>query len=381
VAHVIETLGAGGAEMLLAEVTARLNPRRFRSRVFPLDGPLDLRPRFDRAGIEVDPLGIAPARRPVACLATLTARLKHFRPRIVHTHLYYANVLGRLAGWLGPHALLVSTLHNPDYTFEGKGGLLFAGKKALDRFTGRHNAALLAVSRAVADDFERHLGWGGIRIVPSGVDVEHYCPGVASPAGVWRGAGLRLLHVGRLHTQKGQRFLIDAVDLLRRQGCQSSLVIAGEGPLREELEDRVRRLGLDGCVSLLGRRDDVRDLLRAADVFVFPSLYEAAGIALLEAMACARPVVASRTGGIVEIVRDGVDGLLVPPGDSEALANALGRLAADPALRGRLTAAARTRAIEFDIHRTVEAVEAIYEEIVFASTAAPVGGATGRASA
>jgi L-malate glycosyltransferase len=366
VAHVIETLGAGGAETLLAEVTARLDPKRFRSRVFPLDGPLDLRPRFDKAGIEVDPLGIAPARHPLACLATLTRRLRRFRPRVVHTHLYYANVLGRLAAWMTRDARCVSTLHNPDYTFEGRPSLFFAGKKALDRLTGRRNAALLAVSRAVAEDFERHLGWRGIRVVPNGVDVEHFSPGPAPPAADWPGGGLRMLHVGRLHPQKGHRFLIEALARARGRGMDAGLALVGEGPLRGELAEQVARLGLDGRVRFLGRRDDVRELLRAADVFVFPSLYEAAGIALLEAMACGKPVIASRTGGIVEIVREGVDGMLVAPGDAEELASALGRLAAAPALRSRLGAAARSRALEFDIRRTVRAVEAVYEEVASA---------------
>ncbi|PYQ23920.1 MAG: hypothetical protein DMF81_07170 [Acidobacteria bacterium] len=362
-AHVIETLGAGGAETLLAEVTARLDPGRFLSRVFPLDRPLELLPRFERARIEVDPLEVPPARRPLACLAALTGRLRRFQPRVVHTHLYYANVLGRLASGMVRHARCVSTLHNPDYTFESRPGLVFAGKKALDRVTGGRNAALLAVSQAVADDFARHMGWRTIRVVPSGVDLERYSPGTSHSTSAWPGPGLRLLHVGRLHPQKGHRILLEALALLCARGAQVGLALVGEGPLGAELAGQASRLGLDDRVRFLGRRDDVRELLRAADVFVFPSLYEAAGIALLEAMACGAPVVASRTGGIVEIVRDGLDGLLVAPGDAGELANAVGRLTDDPALRVRLGASARRRALDFDIRRTVSAIEAVYEEI------------------
>jgi starch synthase len=107
----------------------------------------------------------------------------------------------------------------------------------------------------------------------------------------------------------------------------------------------------------------VRPLLHAADVFVFPSLYEAVGIALLEAMACGRPIVASRTGGIPEVVEDGVSGQLVTPGDAADLARALVLLAGDPERRRRLGNAARARAEAFDIRATVRSLEDLYDEV------------------
>jgi len=115
-------------------------------------------------------------------------------------------------------------------------------------------------------------------------------------------------------------------------------------------------------VRFAGRRD-VRPLLAAADVFVFPSLYEAVGIALLEAMACARPVVASRTGGIPDVVEDGVSGMLTTPGDALGLARAIAALERDPERRRALGKAARARAEAFDIRTTVQSLEAIYEEV------------------
>ena len=363
VAHVIETLGTGGAERLVADVVRRLDRGRFESRVFPLDEPLDLRGEIESGGVGVDPILVAPRRRPVACLRALAHALRRFGPGVVHTHLYYGNVMGRIAARLAGGAPVVTTLHNPDYTFEARGTLLFRGRKLLDRLSGSRNAALVAVSRAVADDFRRHMGWKQIRVVPNGVDLRSFAPGGdARAAAEWPSPGLRLLSVGRLHPQKGHRVLLDAMAGARAAGARLSLVVAGEGGERPALEARAAARGLQDGVRFAGRRD-VRPLLAAAEVFVFPSLYEAVGIALLEAMACALPVVASRTGGIPEVVEDGVSGILVAPGDADDLARALTALERDPERRRRLGVAARARAEAFDVSATVRALEGIYEEV------------------
>jgi glycosyltransferase involved in cell wall biosynthesis len=363
VAHVIETLGVGGAERLVPDVVRRLDRQRFHSRVFPLDAPLDLQGEIESEGTVVDPVLAPPRRQPLACLRRLTRKLRRFGPGLVHTHLYYGNVMGRIAARLAGGAPVVTTLHNPDYTFEARPTLFFRGRKLLDRATGSRNAAMIAVSRAVAEDFRRHMGWEHIRVVPNGVDLEAFAPdGDDRAAAEWPAAGLRLLSVGRLHPQKGHRVLLDAMAGARQAGAQLSLLVAGEGAERTALEAQVSALGLQGHVRFAGRRD-VRPLLAAADVFVFPSLYEAVGIALLEAMACARPVVASRTGGIPDVVEDGVSGMLTTPGDALGLARALAALERDPERRRTLGKAARARAEAFDIRTTVQSLEALYEEV------------------
>jgi glycosyltransferase involved in cell wall biosynthesis len=363
VAHVIETLGVGGAERLVAEVVRRLDRQRFHSRVFPLDEPLDLQGEIEAEGTVVDPVLAPPRRRPLACLRRLARKLRRFGPGLVHTHLYYGNVMGRIASRLAGGAPVVTTLHNPDYTFEARPTMLFRGRKLVDRVTGSRNAAIVAVSRAVAEDFHRHMGWENIRVVPNGVDLQAFAPGGDDRAmAEWPSAGQRLLSVGRLHPQKGHRVLLDAMAGARQAGAQLSLLVAGEGAERAALEAQASALGLQGHVRLAGRRD-VRPLLAAADVFVFPSLYEAVGIALLEAMACARPVVASRTGGIPDVVEDGVSGMLITPGDALGLAGALAALERDPELRRTLGKAARARAEAFDIRTTVHSLEVLYEEV------------------
>ncbi|HEY7509304.1 MAG TPA: glycosyltransferase [Vicinamibacteria bacterium] len=365
VAHVVESLGAGGAETLLADVVERLAPDRFESRVLALDAPLHLLPRLRAAGVWAEPIALCPRRRPLACAARLARRLRAYRPHVIHTHLYFANVLGRLAASATPSARVVTTLHNPDYTHESRPGPRFAARKALDRWTARRNAAFVAVSSAVAEDYRRQMGWTGIEVIHNGVDLDHFAPAPPSaPASdAWPQGALRVLSVGRLHGQKGHTLLLQAAAACRSRGLALALAIAGEGPLHAELEAQARAAGLGTSLRLLGRRSDVRELMRACDVFVFPSLYEAFGVALLEAMACGAAVVASRVGGIPEIVEDGASGLLVPPADPAALADAIACLAERPDRRRALGRAARLRAEAFDIRETVRRLESLYARL------------------
>lgn len=196
--------------------------------------------------------------------------------------------------------------------------------------------------------------WDRMRIVRCGVDTARF----AAPAGGRDAAGpLRVLCVGRLVPLKGQALLVRAVAALRDQGVDVDLTLVGDGPERPGLERLARELGVEDRVTCAGAVGQDRILARyhEADVFCLPSFAEGVPVVLMEAMACELPVVTTRTMGIPELVEDGVGGLLVAPGDGEALAAALARLAADPALRERLGAGGRTRVREaFELHRTLD---------------------------
>jgi glycosyltransferase involved in cell wall biosynthesis len=151
-----------------------------------------------------------------------------------------------------------------------------------------------------------------------------------------------VLSVGRLRAPKDFLTLVRAVSQLEPGAVR--LRIAGDGPDRPQLVAEIERLGLADVIELLGTSGDIGALLGAADVFVLASASEGLPMSVLEAMAAGTPVVASQVGGMPELVNDGETGVLVPPGDPAALAAALARLAADPALRGRFGAAGRRRA-------------------------------------
>lgn len=188
-------------------------------------------------------------------------------------------------------------------------------------------------------------------MVPLGVDTGRYWPARRRTSS--RAGPVRILCVARLAEQKGHHVLLAAVDELRRAGVAFHLRLVGDGPLRASLEDEVRKRNLGVHVAFEGARSEaeVRALYEEADVFVLTSFAEGMPVSIMEAMAMGIACVATHVGGTPELIRGGVDGLLVPPADVAAAAHALTLLASDEGLRARLGAAGRRRvlaAYEFD---------------------------------
>lgn len=170
-----------------------------------------------------------------------------------------------------------------------------------------------------------------------------------------------VLAVARLDKrQKGLRFLVSAAALVP----EAQFVFAGEGPERPELEAQARSLGIQERVTLLGLRDDIPDLLACCDLLVLPSLSEGFGVAVLEAMAASKPVVASAIGGVDEVVLDGETGILVPPGDPAALASAIRRILEDPVLARRMGEAGKVRAQLFSRESMIAGTTRVYEQLL-----------------
>lgn len=172
-------------------------------------------------------------------------------------------------------------------------------------------------------------------------------------------------NIGALVPHKGQRDLVEAAARVVRQVPDARFVIAGEGELRPQLEQQIRHLGLEKHVLLTGFRADVLSLLKAFDVFVMSSVTEGLGTSVIDAMACRRPVVGTRAGGIPELVAEGETGHLVPVGDVAAMAAAIVALLKDPARRARFGDAGRARVeAHFTVERMVRATIAVYEGVL-----------------
>ena len=266
-------------------------------------------------------------------------------------------VLRRLAGRLGPHVVAAQTPHA--HGAAALAGLEPVVHRRVDFAVGRgpggrwkvaHGRLFVAVSEAV----RRVLIAGGveearIRVVADGVRPLEPAPPDPSLAG----SGPLVGAVGALVAHKGHRILVDA--LARLPGVR--LAIAGGGPLRRDLEARIRELGLEDRVVLLGPRPDVASVLAALDLLVHPSLEEGMGQAVVEAMGLGVPVLVTRAGGLPEVV--GPDVATVPPGDPDALAAAIRDRLANPGDTG----AARRRALEvFSVERMVAGTLAAYRE-------------------
>jgi len=236
--------------------------------------------------------------------------------------------------------------------------------------------AFVAMSRAIAAECLA-AGAPPQRVVrlPHGVDTCRFSPASADEQRVLRArqglpeSSIVVTYTGRLRRGKGLESLVDAFATTAAQELRAHLMIVGSGEgqtlsVEPELKESVRRRGLEGRVTFTGRVDDVAERLRASDLFVFPSEFEALGISLIEAAACGLPAVGTRTGGIVDVIEEGESGLLVPPRDTGALASAMRALMADLDRRQRMGRRARQIALDaFDLDDSLSRYAALFREL------------------
>jgi glycosyltransferase involved in cell wall biosynthesis len=308
--------------------------------------------------------------------------LRQLRPDLVHTHLWAADVVGRVAGRLAG-VPVISSVHNMQYDPEARadeGGWLRLKRDAalfMDRWTAHLGARrLVAVSEYVRRSAARLLRFPAERIdlVYNPIDFEELRPGlVCDRSRIWAEAGipaesLILLNVGRVSYQKGLIFAVRALRDILVQFPQVHLVSVGSLADRscvQGLQAEAQSLGIGDHFHLLGPRRDIASLLRACDIFVFPSLFEGMGIALIEAMAMGCACIVSGVGPLPELVEDGKDGLLVPPRDSERFAEAVCSLLSDPAWRKSLAnSAAAANFQKFQPTESTSRLTAIYRSVV-----------------
>jgi glycosyltransferase involved in cell wall biosynthesis len=293
--------------------------------------PGELVEPLDRAGVLVECLGARSVRN-VGVVQRLARQLRLFRPALLQTFLFHANLAGRLAGhWAGVPVIVCGVRvaeHEQRWHLR------------LDRLTQRLVTRNVCVSQAVANFSVAH---GGIRperitVIPNGVDFNCYAdarPANLAPLGIPPGSRT-ILCVSRLHHQKGQFLLLEAAAPLISADKELHILLVGDGPLRDELETLVRERRWEEQVHLAGRRRDVPELMRAASLLALPSLWEGMPNVVLEAMAAGLPVIASDVEGVRELLGNDTRGIVVPAGSAEALRTGLVGLLRDSNLRHRL---------------------------------------------
>lgn len=304
------------------------------------------------------PLGLAGARR----LSSFARELRQARPAVFHAHLSWplAAKYALFAAVFARVPAVVATVHLfPEFHLDRSN---YVQERLLAARVGRY----IAVSHDIAVKLVKALHWPArkIEVIHNGIAVERFQRRF--------GTDLRMrlkvpanrpvfLTVARFDRQKGHDVLLQAATRIP----EACFVLAGDGPERMRLERQVEQLRLRDRVLFLGRRTDVPELLAASDAFVLPSLYEGSSLALLEAMAAGKPVVTSAIPGTDELILDGETGLLVPPGNPDALALALRRVLAEPLLRARLGTAARDHAQRsFSASAAASRVAAVYDELL-----------------
>jgi glycosyltransferase involved in cell wall biosynthesis len=286
------------------------------------------------------------------------------RPDVVHTHLIHADLHGTLAARAVGHRQVVSTKHGFEPWRRHRAYSL------LDRLTGSLQREIIVVSRGLEQRLRGNgdLGAGKARIVYYGLDAAEFRRQAAPVSEVAGLPGPVVGTVSRLVPEKGVHVLLEAFAECVRVLGSGSLAIVGDGPARGALEAEARRRGVADRVRFLGYlpRGRVSAAIRAFDAFVFPTFFpEGFGLVVLEAMAWAKPIVASRVISIPEIIADGRTGLVVPPGDVDALRAALLRLRREPGLAARLGAAAHREVVErFGVGRMVDDTARVYDEVL-----------------
>ena len=365
--QLVANLERGGAQEVVRTLATHLRTAGWEAVVVTFrDGPL--REALEADGVTVD---VLPHRRrslvrnpPGAVRELLHIRtalvdaIRRHRPLVLQTHLLRSlDFLAWSAAGVPPLRGLVWTIHNANFELRadhlpGDRWSLRAKRiayRALYRSGSRQRAFFVAVSEAVADAVARRLGVRRDRIVtiPNGIDVDRYPTEVDRDAlrasiGIPSTATV-VISVAKLYRQKGHFVLIEAIRRVMSERGHVHLVLAGDGPERSAVERAALDSGLPERVHLLGERGDIGALLGASDVFVLASLWEGLPMALLEAMASRLPVVATTVAGSSQVIEDRSSGLLVPPGDPEALASAIAVVCDDAELARRLGVAGRER--------------------------------------
>ncbi|MFN2628773.1 MAG: glycosyltransferase family 4 protein [Gaiellaceae bacterium] len=310
----------------------------------------------------------------------LAKLIRRERPQILHTHTAKAGAVGRLAALLAGGArppIVVHTFHG--HVLRGYfDPLRTMGFRLLERWLAKGSTALIAVSPQVRDDLVA-LGVAPKEkfvVIRLGIELEERI--AAGPAA--RGETRRLMGVpadafvvgwiGRMTGVKNTTDVLVALRLLRDRGVEAYLCMVGDGPDRGRIERRAHDLGVAKRCLFLGYQEQVAPFYAAFDVMILPSVNEGTPVSAIESLAAGRPVVATRVGGVPDVVSDGVDGFLVDPGDPEQLAVRLAELARDPALRARMGEAGRTRVPgRYAVDRLVDDMDRLYRSLLSAEAA------------
>lgn len=351
VLQVITPARYSGAERMLTYLSTGLQDRGHRM-VVACKPQETLEAELGRQGVKVHPMAIASKLNFLAPLR-LARLAQQIGAQVIHTHLSTASLWGTMAARaLGIPSIAHVHALNTKYCY------LLAD-------------AIVTPSEGV----RQHLLAQGVRpgrvhVVYNGIPADRFA-NLKTPEDIGREWHLSPQHLiiavaAHLSKKKGHRYLLEAVASLKDRYPQLVCLIIGEGPLRVYLEQLARKLHITENVRFLGYRDDAVAIMQICDVIVLPSVAkEGLGLCLIEAAFLAKPTVASQAPGIDEAIADGQTGLLVPPANSEALAQALARLLSSPELRAKLGEAGKARAARlFTVQAHIEATERLYREAI-----------------
>ncbi|MBU1087430.1 MAG: glycosyltransferase [Candidatus Omnitrophica bacterium] len=362
--HLITGLERGGAEILLTEFLPLLSKDKFEVSVGYLRGKGTLARVIEAKGIKAYCFGMR-SRYDLLVLMKITKFIKKNRFDIIHTHLIDADIFGFFAARLAGVPVVLSTKHNTDNFRKTKSLAVF-----LDSLIANLSNRIIAVSNSVRDFMVKYqkISPSKITVVRNGIDFKKFLSGndkskIREKLNLNSQAFI-VGTVARFDEQKGHIYLVEAIPRILDKINNVYFLFVGEGVLRQQIENRVKMLNIENNVKFFNAIDNVSDVLHSLDLFVLPSVWEGFGLVLLEAQAAEVAVIASDIDGIKEVIEDGETGILVPPANSEVLADRIIQVLSDKNLRNRLSVNGQNSVKErFDIKVMTKKIESIYKNL------------------
>jgi glycosyltransferase involved in cell wall biosynthesis len=366
VLKLITGLNTGGAEMMLYKTVTHMDKSKYRSIVVSMLPEGRISGMLREQNNEVYSLRMKNKFPNPLVLFKLVSLLRKEKPLILHSYMFHADLLGRIAGKLAGVPIIISSIRNENIGGKWRERLLGMSDFMVDRVTAVCRAAGLKQVAAGTTSANK------LQVIYNGIELQKYPP---------RSDELRravrqewnipdhhrvLMNVGRLERQKNQAGLLESFSdlLLREPDC--TLLIAGDGGLRGELEDKAKQLGISNNVVFTGICKDIPRMLQAADIFVLSSLWEGLPNVVIEAMAARQPVIATNVGGTPEVVESGASGMMVEPGSRKQMAEAMIELVRLPKQRLEAMGEHGRAIVErtFTIERTIDQTEQLYEGLI-----------------
>ena len=367
------SLAPGGAETVVMQLAMALRASECVVTVASMLEPSAFVDELRDVGVQVISLGMRPRHLNLGGIWRFFRYLRHFRPDLIHAHMFHASILARIARFTtGIPA--ICTIHSEIECSHRKTSASL--REWLYRVTDVAASRTTAVSERVRQRYVENkiVPAHRIEVIDNGVDVERFRPDAEQRSQtreslLWGGSFVWLA-AGRLAIAKDYPNLIQAFHRVHREFPHSRLAIAGEGPLRRLLEELIARHGLESAVSLLGLREDVPQLMNACDAFVMSSAWEGGPLVLLEAAACARPMVATKVGVAPQIVIPGKTGFLVSPRNPTELLDAMKQLMEmTPEQRAQTGAMARLQVVDrFALESVCRRYQTLYEGMLAVSS-------------
>jgi len=363
VIHLVEELTIGGLEKILTSIVLNLDKKKYNVSVWCLREGGFFANKLAKEGIDFKILHISTSRNPLS-IYKLYKLLKSRKFDIIHTHAYSAGTIGRMSAFLAGVPVIISHNHSVyDYYNRRYHFVEWFLSLITDRVV-----CVSDIANRFANETQR-INARKLITIHNGIDSE-YTVLEKRTSGLRKELGIPVDHsvictIAHLEEHKGVKYLLESASLLLQSRNDVSFLVVGEGRLKEKLKILCADLKIEENVVFAGERGDIPEILSLTDIFVLPSLREGLPLTILEAMACGKPVIATNVGGIPEVVKDGVSGILISPKDPEALHSAINELLGDrEKLKKMGHNGKRVYSESFDSKTMIGKIEDLYDSLM-----------------